>query len=113
MGGGGESEKPSGPDTVIVAPTFDFQCTNKGTFGHDSDCSKFWLCTQPAGATALGPQLFKCPPDYLYNDSTRRCVPASEVVCDKVPDLGRIQFEPRPVQLRVSDLDAFFNLYNF
>lgn len=107
---GGESEKPT-DNTVIVSPMFDFQCTNKGTFSHDSDCARFWLCTQPAGTTALTPQLFKCPPEYLYNDSTRRCVPEDQVDCNKTPDLSRTRLEPRPIQLRVSDLEAFFNLY--
>ena len=111
---GGESEKAPGADnTVIVTPMFDYQCTNKGTFGHDSDCSKFWLCTQPQGATSLEPQLFKCPAGYLYDDEKRRCFPEAEVEeCDKVPDLGRFQVEPPAVQLRVSDLEAFFSRFN-
>ena len=45
---------------------------------------------------------------YLYNDSTRRCLPEDEVECDKTPDLGRIQFDPVPIQLRVRDLPAFY-----
>ena len=99
---------------VIISPMFNYKCTNTGTFAHITDCSKFWLCTQPAGGTALEPKLFKSPTEFLYDDKKRRCVPAEGVVCGTEPDLlARFQLEPQGVQLRVSELDAFFALYNF
>ena len=29
---------------VIITPSFDYECTEEGLFGHDSNCAKFWLC---------------------------------------------------------------------
>ena len=48
--------------TVIVAPTFDFQCSNQGIFSHASDCARFWLCKMENGK----PELYKCPAGYLF-----------------------------------------------
>ena len=90
--------------TVIVSPTFDFECSEKGIFSHKSDCSRFWLCK---GENSQA-ELYKCPADYIFNDDKRRCVKEAEVSCDKVPDLLRIANEPLPIVLRVSQLDSFF-----
>jgi hypothetical protein len=49
--------------TVIVAPTFDFQCSNQGIFSHASDCARFWLCKMENGK----PELYKCPAGYLFS----------------------------------------------
>merc|ERR1712051_30540 len=82
--------------TVIVAPTFDFQCSNQGIFSHASDCARFWLCKMENGK----PELYKCPAGYLFSDAKRRCV--------KKPDMVRLRSEPTPLVLRVSELDSFF-----
>ena len=92
-------------DTVIVSPTFEFECTDKGIYEHDSDCARFWLCKAQNGE----PELYKCPAGYLFNDEKRRCVKEDEVTCDKVPDFSRIAYEPQPIQLQVSQLDSFFS----
>ena len=92
-------------NTVIVSPTFEFECTDKGIYEHDSDCARFWLCKAQNGE----PELYKCPAGYLFNDEKRRCVKEEEVACDKVPDFSRIAYEPQPIQLQVSQLDTFFN----
>ena len=112
--------------TVIVAPTFDFECSDKGIFSHQSDCARFWLCKAQNGE----PELYKCPAGmywisrnfffkinilyfflfvgYLFNDEKHRCVEEGEVSCAKTPDLLRISSEPAPIQLRVSQLESFF-----
>ena len=99
-------------DTVVVSPTFNYQCTAPGFFPHASDCARFWLCRQDGG-TALEPALYRCPPGYQFHDEIRRCLKEDEVECDKTPDLGRIAFEPPPIQLRVSDLGSFFSSFSF
>ena len=91
--------------TVIVAPTFDFECSDKGIFGHPSDCARFWLCKLQDGQ----PELYKCPAGFLFNDEKRRCVKAEEITCTKVPDLVRLRSEPTPYVLQVSELDSFFS----
>ena len=59
------------------------------------------------------PSLFRCPDGYIFQDSVRRCVKESEAAeaCDKTPDVSRIRLEPKPVQLRVQDLEDFFRKY--
>merc|ERR1711936_1076835 len=99
-----ETDEDSEDLTVIVAPTFDFECSNKGIFSHESDCARFWLCKAQNGE----PELYKCPAGYLFNDEKHRCVPEGEVSCAKTPDLLRISSEPAPIQLRVSQLESFF-----
>jgi len=108
-GDGGEGDKDDGEDTfVVVAPQFSFRCSAPGFFEHDSNCSKFWLCRQPDGVNQLTPSLFKCPDNYLYDTSKRRCLPESEVTCNKTPDLARSKYDPVTTQLRLGDLPAFY-----
>ena len=90
--------------TVIVAPTFGFECSDKGIFGHASDCARFWLCKLQNG----NPELYKCPAGYLFSDDKRRCVKEEETSCDKDSDLASVRFEPNPKVLRVSELESFF-----
>merc|ERR1712156_1089611 len=95
----GQNDGNDGDDsmTVIVAPTFDFSCSSKGIFGHDSDCARFWLCKIENGK----PELYKCPSGYLFSDDKRSCV--------KIPDMVRLRSEPSPILLRVSELNSFFS----
>jgi len=104
---GGQNGGNDGDDsmTVIVAPTFDFSCSNKGIFGHDSDCARFWLCKIENGK----PELYKCPSGYLFSDDKRRCVKEEETSCVKIPDMVRLRSEPSPILLRVSELNSFFS----
>merc|ERR1711971_1222451 len=104
---GGQNGENDGDDsmTVIVAPTFDFSCSNKGIFGHDSDCGRFWLCKIENGK----PELYKCPAGYLFSDDKRRCVKEEDTSCVKIPDMVRLRSEPSPIQLSVSDLTNFFS----
>jgi len=104
---GGQNGGNDGDDsmTVIVAPTFDFSCSNKGIFGHDSDCARFWLCKIENGK----PELYKCPSGYLFSDDKRRCVKEEETSCVKIPDMVRLRSEPNPILLRVSELNSFFS----
>lgn len=102
---------PTRPETVVVTPSFDYQCTAPGFFPHDSDCQRFWLCKQET--TVLDSQLFRCPEGYLFHDMVRRCLKEDEVECDKTPNLGRISLEPEPIQLREEDLDGFFSSFSF
>ncbi len=60
----------------------------------------FNLFRQGQGENRLSAALFRCPEGYLYDPSKRRCQPEEGVQCSKVPDLGRIAREPRPIQLR-------------
>jgi len=108
-----EEENQEDTDLVIVQPTFDFQCTAPGFFAHGSDCTKFWLCKQDEFINRLEPNLFKCPAGYLFNDSVRRCLKEAEVVCDKTPDEELIRLEPEAIQLRESELEAFFSRFAY
>ena len=96
-GGGGDDG-----DTVIISPTFSFQCQSAGIFPHDSDCAKFWLCKGDVPA-----ELYKCPAGFLLKDEVRRCQKAEEVVCEKVSNRFAPP-EPPAITLRVSELDGFF-----
>ena len=40
--GSGDADGDS--TSVIVSPTFDFECSNEGLFPHENNCQKFWLC---------------------------------------------------------------------
>ncbi|TRY78294.1 hypothetical protein TCAL_06895 [Tigriopus californicus] len=102
---------PTRPDTVVVEPSFNYQCTAPGFFPHASDCQRFWLCKQDM--TVLDSQLFRCPEGYLFHDMVRRCLKEDEVECDKTPNLGRISLEPEPIQLREENLAGFFSSFSF
>ena len=40
----GSSDTEEDSSNVIITPSFDYECTEEGLFGHDSNCAKFWLC---------------------------------------------------------------------
>jgi len=99
-------------DTVVVSPTFSFQCQSAGVFPHEHDCQKFWLCKPQA---ASGAELYRCPEGFLFHDEIRRCQKAELVPeCDKQPEVtGRVSLEPPAITLRVSELQSFFERYSF
>ena len=43
-GGGEDVDEIETDSSVIVSPTFDYECSNEGIFPHESNCHKFWLC---------------------------------------------------------------------
>ena len=102
-----EEQEEEDEDTVIVSPTFSFECDEAGIFPHENDCKKFWLCKakdeeiQPA-------ELYRCPAGFLFHDEIRRCQKEDKVECDKTPDLSRSRFEPPAITLTVSELQDFF-----
>lgn len=62
---GAESQGPdSGPgESVILTPSFGFQCSAEGLFEHATDCSKFWLCN-PDEDNEFESLLYICPDNY-------------------------------------------------
>lgn len=52
---------------------------NGDTFADITDCSQFYECEWG------NPTLNQCPPNTLFNDSTRKCGPASEAQCFSCP----------------------------
>ena len=50
-------------ESVIVKPSFSFQCSDEGLYPHSSDCAKFWLCAKE-GQPELEPELYLCPDGY-------------------------------------------------
>ena len=89
-------------DTVIISPTFSFQCQAAGIYPHSNDCAKFWLCKGDAPA-----ELYKCPAGFLFKDEVRRCQKAEEVTCEKVSNRFASP-DPPAITLRVSELEGFF-----
>jgi len=65
-GGGGDNG-----ESVILKPSFSYQCSAEGLFPHSSDCSKFWLCADE-GRKELESQLYVCPDDYLVSYGPNR-----------------------------------------
>jgi len=96
-------------DTVIINPTFSFQCSAAGIFPHDNSCSKFWLCKAGKDGQVKPAELYKCPSGFLFQDEVRRCQREEQVECDKPPVL-RIgaNLEPPAITLQISELDSFF-----
>ena len=66
----GDESGQTGPvdngETVILTPSFSFQCSGEGLFPHSSDCAKFWLCVNE-GQAEIESQLYLCPDDYLVS----------------------------------------------
>jgi len=50
-------------ESIILTPSFSFQCSGEGIFEHKSDCSKFWIC-EADGGNNLESQLYICPDNY-------------------------------------------------
>ena len=49
---------------------------------------------------------------FQFDEGKLRCLKQEIVSCNKTPDFAKIRLEPAAKQLRVSELDAFFQLWN-
>lgn len=56
-------------ESVILTPSFSFQCDGEGIFEHANDCSKFWICELDGGNNAES-QLYICPDNYLVSKNS-------------------------------------------
>lgn len=66
---GGDPEVGGNGETVILKPSFSFQCRGEGLFEHANDCSKFWVCEPVDGdedtkQSVIESKLFVCPDNY-------------------------------------------------
>jgi len=108
-GSGGAEEDSS---NVIITPSFDYECTEEGLFGHDSNCAKFWLCKESNGS--LDPaELYRCPDGYEFDESVLRCQKEEDVDCEKTADSVQERLESPARTLTVSELDSFFSKWSF
>ncbi len=64
----GAGESGADGESVILKPSFSFQCTGEGLFEHATDCSKFWVC-DPEEDNEFESQLYICPDNYWVSKS--------------------------------------------
>ncbi len=67
--GGVDPEIGGNGETVILKPSFSFQCGGEGLFEHATDCSKFWVCEPSDDDDGLNGNVFEselyvCPDNY-------------------------------------------------
>jgi hypothetical protein len=109
--GSGDADGDSTENSIIVSPTFDFECSNEGLFPHENNCQKFWLC-KGSDDNVEPAELYRCPDGYLFDESILRCQKEDGVECDKVTNRAQEQFEIA-ITLQESELDSFFRTWSF